>query len=293
MAFREARRYGMTGWIGAALVFGMAMTAGCDRFQSGLGSEDASAASKTTPAEPEACVPVDPRMQQSFAEATRKDPPADGQRPPDVTLTGKSVGKLYSEVVNSWDTYQLVNSKGNLLNCTATLETEMGTIEITLRPDLAPNHVRNLIALTQLGYYDGLVFERTVHARSQEQPENEVELIEAGCPLGTGDLGCGSLGYWLKPEFTNEPHEAGTVGACHGAEPDTAACRFYITLNKAPILDGNFTVFGKVTKGLDIARKIYSLPVRNDTEYPEGDRPQKPVVIRKVTIDINYNAVKK
>jgi cyclophilin family peptidyl-prolyl cis-trans isomerase len=109
-------------------------------------------------------------------------------------------------------------------------------------------------------------------------------VLEGGCPLGTGDLGVGSIGYWLKPEFNKEAHEEGTGGACHGEEPDTAACRFYITLSKAPFLNGNFTVFGKVTQGLDIARKIFWLPVRNDPEYPEGDRPEKPVVIRKVTI---------
>ena len=54
-----------------------------------------------------------------------------------------------------------------------------------------------------------------------------------------------------------------------------------MTLNKAPFLDGNFTVFGQVTTGLDVAKRIFSLPVRNDAEYPEGDRPEKPVVIRK------------
>src|SRR5262249_864130 len=152
----------------------------------------------------------------------------------------------------------------------ATLDTELGPIEITLRPELAPNHVRNFIDLCQAGYYDGLVFERTIHARSDDESGAEVELIEGGCPLGTGEVGGGSLGYWLKSEFTAEPHEAGTVGACHGADPDTACCRFYICLNKAPFLDGNFTVFGKVTKGLEIARQIFSLPTSNEPEYPEG-----------------------
>lgn len=226
----------------------------------------------------------DPRLHQPFIQATRSDPPADWQRPPELTVTGKSVGKLYTDVVKTWDTIPFTSPRGNPLAYTATLDTDLGPIEIALRPDLAPNHVRNFVALSQLHYYDGLVFERAVHARSEEKPDLEVELIEGGCPLGTGDLGQGSLGYWLKPEFTKEPHEAGTVGACHGAEPDTAACRFYITLNRAPFLDGNFTVFGKVTQGLDTARRIFSLPVRNDPEYPEGDRPEKPVVIRAVTI---------
>ena len=112
-----------------------------------------------------------------------------------------------------------------------------------------------------------------------------MEIIEGGCPRGTGEMGHGSIGYWLKNEVSLEQHDVGTVAACHGEDPDTAACRFYITLNKAPFLDGTFTIFGKVTSGLDVARRIFSLPVRNDPEYPEGDRPEKPVVIRSVTIE--------
>jgi cyclophilin family peptidyl-prolyl cis-trans isomerase len=235
---------------------------------------------------------TEPRMHQSFAEATRKDPPADWQRPPDLTLTAKSVGKLYGEVVDRWDSIDFVSSAGKRIAYSATIDTELGPIEIELRPDLAPNHVRNFVALALVGYYDGLVFERTVRARAEEidetkpedQPLPEVELIEGGCPIGTGDMGVGSLGYWLKPEFSKDPHEAGTLGACHGSAPDTAACRFYITLNKAPFLDEHFTVFGKVTGGLDVARRVFSLPVHNDPEYPEGDRPEKPVVINRVTI---------
>jgi cyclophilin family peptidyl-prolyl cis-trans isomerase len=225
-----------------------------------------------------------PRFEQSFAEATRAEPPADWQRPPDVTLAGKSVGKLYTEVVDRWPTIRFATADGKSIAYRAVLDTELGAIAIDLRPDLAPNHVRNFVVLALVGCYDGLVFERTVHTRSEEQPEAEIELIEGGCPVGTGDLGQGSIGYWLKPEFSQEPHDLGTVAACHGEEPDTAACRFYLTLTKAPFLDGNFTVFGKVTEGIDVARRIFSLPVRNDPEFPEGDRPEKPVVIRKVTI---------
>jgi cyclophilin family peptidyl-prolyl cis-trans isomerase len=190
-------------------------------------------------------------------------------------------------VVGIWDSIHFQSDEGKPIPYRALVQTDPGTIEITLQPDLAPNHVRNFIALARVGYYDGLVFERTVHERappSEENQEVEVELIEAGCPLGTGEAGVGSLGYWLKPEFSNQPHDLGTVGACHGRDPDTASCKFYIALSRAPSLDGNFTVFGKITQGLDVARRIFSFPVSNDPEYPEGDRPERPVVIRKVTI---------
>jgi peptidyl-prolyl cis-trans isomerase B (cyclophilin B) len=257
------------------------------------GQEESSEASKSqavanngaTGSEP--ALVADPRFKQSFADATRAEPPADFQRPADLTMTGKSVGKLYSDLVALWPTIDLVGPDGKLIPYTATLETEVGTIEIALRSDLAPNHVRNFVALARLGYYDGLVFERTVHAKPADQPE--VEILEGGCPLGTGDIGVGSLGYWLKPEYSKEPHESGTLGAPRGADADTACCRFYIALNKAPFLDGNFTVFGRVTTGLDVAKRIFALPVRNDPEYPEGDRPEKPVVIRKVTISAGPN----
>lgn len=285
MAIRGARWNRLSVQTGVAGLLFTISLAGCDgRHPDMEAAKQALTVASTEDAGATEPVPPDPRLNQSFVEATRQEPPPDGQRPPDLTLTGKSVGKLYTEVVRFWDTIRFTSKGGKPIAYTAVLDTELGAIEIALRPDLAPNHVRNFVALARAGYYDGLVFERTVHAKSEAQPEVEVAVLEGGCPLGTGDLGVGSIGYWLKPEFSNEAHEEGTVAACHGEEPDTAACRFYITLSKAPFLDGHFTVFGKVTQGLDVARRIFALPVRNDPEYPEGDRPQKPIVIRKVTI---------
>jgi peptidyl-prolyl cis-trans isomerase B (cyclophilin B) len=282
MAIRGTRRI----WeVLATGLLGLCLGGGCDH----AASDPDSITAGGTSAAPETYPTPDPRLHQSFAEATRKDPPADFERPPDLTLTGKSVGKLYTDVVRLWDGIRFATETGKPISYSATLETEVGIIEIALRPDLAPNHVRNFIALARAGYYDGLVFQRTVRARPDDQSDAEVEVLEGGCPVGRGDIGFGSIGYWLKPEFSQEVHDVGTVGACHGAEPDTAACSFYITLSKAPFLDGNFTVFGKVTQGLDAAQRIFSLPVRNDPEYPEGDRPEKPVVIRKVTIHSSEN----
>jgi cyclophilin family peptidyl-prolyl cis-trans isomerase len=227
-------------------------------------------------------------LHQSFAEATRRadDPPAECNRPPDETITNKSVYRLYAEVTRLWDTIRFVSPAGKRIDYTAKIETDFGVIEIALRPDLAPNHVRSFVALAQAGYYDGLRFDRIYHEESVSQPGTRLDDIEGGCPLGTGDPGNGSIGYWLKPEFSDKvSHEEGTVGACHGSEPDTAACRFYITLCKAPFLDGSYTVFGKVTKGLDVARTIFEQPVIIDDNDPDAHRrPNKPIVIRKVTI---------
>ncbi len=243
----------------------------------------------------DAALPPAPRdgRHEAFDKATRggDDPPANSNPPPDRTASGKSVYKIYKEVVRLWDTIRFVTPEGKPIAYLATIETDAGDIDIVLRPDLAPNHVRNFVALARAGYYDELFFDRVVHEEEEVEPGKVqvLDSIEAGCPLGTGEPGNGSIGYWLRPEFAKEDskttHEPGTVGACHGIEADTAACRFYITLCDAPFLDGNFTVFGKVTQGLDVARRISKQPLILDDQDAEGShRPEKPVRIKKVTI---------
>ncbi len=275
------------GWAVAGVLVG-ACALGCNKQQPQPGPDakkDKTSPAASIPPKKQAAA-VDPRWQRPFAEATRADPPADWPPPPDVTVTGKSVGKLYTQVVATWDSVRFLSDDGKRIVHHAVLDTELGTIDIELRPDWAPNHVRNFVALARVGYYDGLVFDRIVHQESDVKPEDKLDIIEAGCPLGTGEPGMGSIGYWLKPEFNADvPHEEGTVGACRAEEADTAACRFYVTLGKAPFLNGNYTAFGKVVAGLDVARKIFQQPVREDEQDLDGDhRPLKPVVIRKVTI---------
>jgi cyclophilin family peptidyl-prolyl cis-trans isomerase len=280
-----------------ALVVGLNLT-GCDKASDPANAAKepdpvpaAGSAATTKPEEKAASANDTPaRMRQTFAEATRRadDPPEECQRPPDSTVSGKSVYKLYTEVMRLWDSIRFTDADGKPLTYTATVETDEGAVVIELRPDLAPNHVRNFVALARAGYYDGLCFDRIYHGESDEDPAVKLEQIEAGCPLGTGEPGYGSIGYWLKPEFSpaaRATHEEGTVGACHGREADTAACRFYITLNKAPFLDENYTIFGKITRGLDVARRIYLKPTIIDDQDRDGSRrPEKPVLIKKVMI---------
>lgn len=244
------------------------------------------------PAEPKAetpapAAPAGPadRLHQTFADACIPYIPEDQIKPADLTLTGKSMGKLYVETLKVWEQIKFRNAQQQPIQYTATLDTEMGTIELVLYPDVAPNHVRNFIVLARIGYYDGLVFERAFHDQSDVVPDGKVEIVEGGCPIGTGQPGLGHLGYWLRPEFSKElKHEEGSVGACLGETTDTAGCRFYISLSRAPVLDGERTIFGKVTRGLDVVRRIATQPVSNTPDYPDGSRPERPTVIRKVTI---------
>lgn len=225
-------------------------------------------------------VVLDPRLNQPFTAATLADPPQDSQVPPATTLAGVSVGKLYEQVRTVWDELKFASPPGKHLVYRAVLDTKLGTIEIALHPEWAPNHVRSFIALARAHYFDGLIFERTIH---NENPDGRLDMIEAGCPRGQGELGDGSIGYWLKPEVSAEAkNEEGAVGACHVSADGVDACRFYITLIPEPAMDGDTTVFGKVTRGLDVARTILSLPLANEGS---GQRPQEPVAIRSVTIE--------
>jgi cyclophilin family peptidyl-prolyl cis-trans isomerase len=240
---------------------------------------------------PKAALVQDNKL-EPFDKATRSgdDPPANSNPPPDVIVSGKPAYKIYKEVVGLWDTIRFVTPDGKPIRYSATIETDFGNIEIALRPDLAPNHVRNFVALSRAGYYNGLFVDRICHEENEVEPGKMqvFDSIEAGCPLGNGEPGNGSIGYWLKAEIPGEnakvTHEPGTVGACRGMEPDSAACRFYITLCEAPFLDGNFTIFGKVTQGLDVARIIAKQPTREEEDVAGSLRPQKPITIKNVTI---------
>jgi peptidyl-prolyl cis-trans isomerase B (cyclophilin B) len=252
----------------------------------GCGGKPGDAPTVSIPGPPDATADsapanADARLSQPFAEAAVQErATGDILPPPDRTLAGQSTGKLRVEVQKLWDQIAFASPAGKRIDYTADLDTEFGTIRLTFRPDVAPNHVRNFIALARAGYYDGLVFEHVIQQQGEGGPDARLDLIEGGCPLGTGEPGIGHLGYWLRPEISEAvKHEAGAVGACRDAQPDTAACRFYITLSAAPVMDGNFTVFGKVASGLDVVRRITEQP------RPNGSiRPDKPTVIRTVTI---------
>jgi len=214
----------------------------------------------------------------SFHQATILDPAPEGElQPPNFTHTGKSTIKIFESIVNDlWDKHAFVNSEGKRIRYQAVMATELGDIHIDLRGDVAPNHVRNFVCLAKTGYYDGMAFYYTLHRKTED---SLVAYIESGCPKGTGEDGFGNIGYWLKPEFSDKlTHDEGVIGACLRRTPETAACRFYITGTAMPQMDGEFTAFGKVSKGLDIVRTI------NKRAVLENDRPVQPVTIKSVNI---------
>ena len=124
-----------------------------------------------------------------------------------------------------------------------TLETTKGNVVIALRPDLAPKHVERIKQLVGEGFYDGIVFHRVI----------EGFMAQTGCPHGTGT---GGSGQKLKAEFNNEPHVRGVVSMARAQDPNSGDSQFFICFDDARFLDKQYTVWGKVTDGMDNVDKI-------------------------------------
>ena len=151
-------------------------------------------------------------------------------------------------------------------NQTATIETNHGVIELELFTDDAPETVANFTKLAGEGYYDGLIFHRVI-------PDF---MIQGGNPTGTGT---GGPGYQFEDEPNDHRVERGAL-AMANAGPNTNGSQFFIvTAEACPWLDGKHTVFGRVTKGQDVADKISGLP------SDSSDKPLEDVVIERVDVD--------
>jgi cyclophilin family peptidyl-prolyl cis-trans isomerase len=235
---------------------------------------------------PDIVEPPADKYDQPFTKAVTEDVGPDQLLPPDRTIAGKSTAVLREEIERVWPTIKIVDAAGKALPWVAIFETDDGAIEIVLRPHLAPNHCRNLLALVKVGYYDGLRFDRIVQqeAEAPDGTRSAVHLVRFGCPAGTGDPGIGHLGYRLRSEFSDTKHEIGTVGFTRDVnDPSSGGVRLYVALAPAPVLDGNFTIVGKVTKGLDVVERIAAGKLLPPDADPTRELPEKPVTIRKAT----------
>lgn len=134
----------------------------------------------------------------------------------------------------------------------AVVETKFGNIELRFFPDVAPNHVNNFIELAKKGFYDGTTFHRVIPGF----------MIQGGDPNSKSHdkstHGMGGPGYQLKAEFNSKPHKRGTLSMARSASPDSAGSQFFICVADAPSLDKQYTVFGEVVSGVDVADKIVS-----------------------------------
>jgi len=136
-----------------------------------------------------------------------------------------------------------------------------GDVVIKLRPDLAPGHVERITELTKDGFYDGVVFHRVIPGF----------MAQGGDPTGTG-MG-GSKLPDLKAEFSREPHVRGVCSMARAMNPNSANSQFFICFDDATFLDGQYTVWGEVTSGMEHVDAL-----------PKGEPPKTPGKIVKATI---------
>ncbi|MHB1652939.1 MAG: peptidylprolyl isomerase [Desulfitobacteriaceae bacterium] len=145
-------------------------------------------------------------------------------------------------------------------------------IKVELYPNVAPNTVKNFIALVQKGFYNGLIFHRVIPGF----------MIQGGDPKGDGS---GGPGYSIKGEFKNNgftnnlKHEQGVISMARAKDPNSAGSQFFIMVAAAPSLDGDYAAFGKVTSGMDAVDKIVNSP------RDKSDKPLQNQVMKSVTVD--------
>lgn len=144
---------------------------------------------------------------------------------------------------------------------TLNLTLDTGEVTIKLRPDLAPGHVARITQLATEGFYDGVVFHRVIPGF----------MAQGGDPTGTGMSG--SKLPDLKSEFSREPHVRGVCSMARTNQPHTANSQFFICLDDATFLDGQYTVWGEVTSGMEVVDAL-----------PKGEPPRVPGKIVKATV---------
>ena len=144
---------------------------------------------------------------------------------------------------------------------TLTLTLDTGDVTIRLRPDLAPGHVERITELAGDGFYDGVVFHRVIDGF----------MAQGGDPTGTGTSGSDKPD--IPAEFSKEPHKRGVCSMARTMDPNSANSQFFICLDDARFLDGQYTVWGEVTDGMEHVDKL-----------PKGEPPRNPGKIVKATV---------
>ena len=161
----------------------------------------------------------------------------------------------------------------DMTNPIVTITMENGAVMTgELYPAKAPNTVANFISLANKGFYDGLIFHRVIPGF----------MIQGGCPLGNGT---GGPGWHIKGEFARNgvandlKHTRGVISMARAMDPNSAGSQFFIMVEQAPHLDGQYASFGKVIEGMEVADAIVS------AKRDWNDKPRDPQRMKRVTVE--------
>ena len=152
------------------------------------------------------------------------------------------------------------------------IETNFGKIVFELLPNLAPETVRSFVKLAKTSFYDGVLFHRVIPGF----------MIQGGDPNtkkpDKSKWGMGGPGYTIKAEFNSKSHLRGIVSMARATDPDSAGSQFFIVTTDSTFLDKQYTVFGQVIEGMDVADKIVNLP-RDKNDCPNQEAKMLHVTI--------------
>lgn len=163
-------------------------------------------------------------------------------------------------------------------NSTATLVTSKGEMKIELWPDVAPGTVENFTKLANDGFYDGTCFHRIMTGFMIQggDPQTKDETLE--------DLwGTGGPGHTINAEFNDRPHVRGVISMARSASPDSAGSQFFVCLDNANFLDGQYTAFGALTEGDDTLGSIGDTPV-GPSNSGENSKPKERVEVTSIRV---------
>ncbi len=159
-----------------------------------------------------------------------------------------------------------------MANEQAVIETKFGNITLRFLSDVAPGHVKNFLDLAKKGFFDGSTFHRVIPGF----------MIQGGDPNSKSPdrsrHGMGGPGYTIKAEFNATPHKRGVLSMARAANPDSAGSQFFICVKDSSFLDRQYTAFGEVVSGMDVADKIVSQP-RDGNDNPNDRIEMKVKVI--------------
>ena len=153
------------------------------------------------------------------------------------------------------------------------LNTNHGKIVLNLLPDVAPGHCSNIIGLTKIGYYNGVVFHRVISGF----------MIQGGCPQGTGT---GGPGYTIKAEFNATPHVDGVLSMARTNDPNSGGSQFFICLGTQSFLDRQYTVFGR-TADADSLAVVHKIGA---TKTDRNDKPLEAATIQSANVVVKPKA---
>ena len=178
------------------------------------------------------------------------------------SLAGVVCMILLGSIAPSWADVQ--KPKGAQMERHAIIKTKFGEMEIRFFPDVAPKHVENFTTLAKSGFYDGTIFHRVIPGFMIQGGDPNTKDPNKTSEYGMG----GPPGAKLKAEFNDKPHKRGVVSMARSGHPDSAGSQFFIVVKDSHQLDRQYTAFGEVTKGMEVADKIVNAP-RGSNDLPK------------------------